>query len=185
MAVHKDFAFVGRLCLDFAQTGDMGFGARYERLTSPSELARWMSLSELGLPNVRVTRADLRTAIRVRGVTWRMVTAAVDRTKASPADMRALNRIATKQALVRALDVGARSTSWYRPTVGQAIVTIAQDAVLLLGDGAQRKRLRRCANSGCQVLFYDDSRPGRRRWCFPNRCGDRVRARAYRERHRA
>lgn len=184
MAIHKDFGFVGRLCLDFAQTGDMGFGARYERLTSPSELVRWLSLSSLRLTDVRVTRDDLRAAVRARGVIWRMMTTAVNRTSPAPADVRALNRVATQRALARELNAAARATRWHRPTAGQAIVTIAQDAVLLLGDGAQRQRLRRCANAGCHVLFCDDSRPGRRRWCFPNRCGDRVRARAYRERHR-
>ena len=45
MAIAKDFSFVGRLSLDFAQTGDMGYGARFERLTVPSELQRWLALS--------------------------------------------------------------------------------------------------------------------------------------------
>ena len=33
MAIAKDFGFIGRLCLDFAQTGDMGYGSQFERLT--------------------------------------------------------------------------------------------------------------------------------------------------------
>ena len=44
VAIAKDFRFIGRLCLDFAQTGDMGWGTRYERLTSPSA-ARWCHLA--------------------------------------------------------------------------------------------------------------------------------------------
>ena len=184
MAIHKDFAFVGRLCLDFAQTGDMGFGARYERLTSPAELARWMSLSELGLRGLRVTRKDLRAAVRLRGAIWRLATATIDHTRPLPTDVRTLNRAATQRALARVLDAAAKSARLHRPTVGGALATIAQDAVLLLSSAAQRTRLRRCANTGCRVLFYDGSRPGRRRWCFPNRCGDRMRARVYRTRHR-
>ena len=182
MAIHKDFAFVGRLCLDFAQTGDMGFGTRYERLTSHAELARWMALSELGLSGVRVTREDLRAAVRLRGAIWRLATAAVDRTRPSPLDVRTLNRMAARPALTSVLSATAKSAHWHRPTVGQALATIARDAVLLLGHAGQRTRLRRCANTDCRVLFFDGSRPGRRRWCFPNRCGDRIRARAYRKR---
>ena len=61
MAIAKDFGFVGRLSLDFAQTGDMGYGARFERLTVPSELQRWLALSPLRVPRVRVTGEDLES----------------------------------------------------------------------------------------------------------------------------
>ena len=94
-----------------------------------------------------------------------------------------LNVEARRSGLVRELTANGASTRWYRPNVAAAIATIAQDAVLLFGDSQQRARLRRCENSSCRVVFFDDSRPGARRWCFPNRCGDRVRAREYRRRH--
>src|SRR6185503_1125671 len=150
MARAKDFSFVGRLCLDFAQTGDMGWGARYERFTSPSELGRWLTLCPLHVPVPSITAADVEQAIGLRKAIWRV-----------------------SQALL------AGDTS----RVAAAIATIAQDAVLLFGDSQQRARLRCCENSSCRVVFFDDSRPGARRWCFPNRCGDRVRAREYRRRH--
>ena len=89
------------------------------------------------------------------------------------------------QSLVRALGSDGESIHWHHPTVAAALATIAQDAVALFGDPTQRARLRRCENSTCRVIFYDDSRPGSRRWCAPNRCGDRIRARAYRQRARA
>src|SRR2546425_3521006 len=71
VAIAKDFKFVGRLCLDFAQTGDMGWGTKYERLTSPSELQRWLSLSPLQLSRVRVASEDLRRAQMLRPAIWR------------------------------------------------------------------------------------------------------------------
>jgi len=74
---------------------------------------------------------------------------------------------------------------WRQPTAAAAFATIAQDAVLLFGDLAQRSRLRRCGHPRCRIIFYDDSRPGLRRWCASNRCGDRTRARMYRDRKRA
>ncbi|MBA3584454.1 MAG: CGNR zinc finger domain-containing protein, partial [Gemmatimonadetes bacterium] len=42
--------------------------------------------------------------------------------------------------------------------------------------------VRQCESRDCALLFFDDSRPGKRRWCSPGRCGDRARARAYRAR---
>jgi predicted RNA-binding Zn ribbon-like protein len=86
--------------------------------------------------------------------------------------------------LVRALNPAANSMRWHHPTVTGALATIAQDAVTLFGEPTQRSRIRRCENGGCRVVFYDDSRPGLRRWCASNRCGDRMRARLYRARHK-
>src|SRR6476646_6845503 len=91
MAPRKDFGFIGRLSLDFAQTGDMGWGARYERLTSPSELSRWMRLSSLELPAIRATNADLARAKTLRAVIWRIAQAVLSDGKPRPPDVRRLN----------------------------------------------------------------------------------------------
>jgi predicted RNA-binding Zn ribbon-like protein len=183
MARAKDFSFVGRLCLDFAQTGDMGWGARYERLTSPSELGRWLTLCPLHVPVPSITAADVEQAIGLRKAIWRVSQALLAGDTSRVADVRRLNVEARRSGLVRELTADGASMRWYRPNVAAAIATIAQDAVLLFGDSQQRARLRCCENSSCRVVFFDDSRPGARRWCFPNRCGDRVRAREYRRRH--
>ena len=50
---------------------------------------------------------------------------------------------------------------------------------MLAGD---RSRLRQCEGANCMLLFHDDSRSGARRWCAPERCGDRTRSREYRRR---
>jgi predicted RNA-binding Zn ribbon-like protein len=185
VAIRRDFGFIGRLCLDFAQTGDMGYGARFERLTSPAELARWMSLSPFGFPQVRIGSAELNRAKTLRGAIWRIAEAVIARKSPKSADIGVVNRTACAGGLVRKLNPGGKSFRWYHPTIRAALAMIAQDAVALFGDRAQRKRLRRCNNPGCIVIFYDDSRPGRRRWCAPNRCGDRIRAKSYRERQRS
>jgi predicted RNA-binding Zn ribbon-like protein len=185
MAIRKDFGFIGRLCLDFAQTGDMGWGTRYERLTSSSELQRWMSLSPFGFPRVRVTSADLKRAKVLRGATWKIAIAVLARKSPAPADLRVLNRAACGPGLVRKLNRAAKSMDWHRPTISQALATVAHDAVMLFGDPVQKKRMHRCQNPRCSVIFYDVSRPGLRRWCAASRCGDRIRAKHYRDRHRS
>ena len=185
MAIARDFVFFGRLCLDFAHTGDMGYGSRFERLTSPREFQRWVSLSPLALPKVRITREDLHRARAVRGAIWRIANAVLEQRIPDAGDIRLLNTTACEPGLVRQLDAAAKSSRWHHPTMKAVLATIAQDAVVLFGDPKQRARMRRCENSKCKVVFYDDSRPGLRRWCAPNRCGDRIRARAYRERHRS
>jgi predicted RNA-binding Zn ribbon-like protein len=185
MAIANDFVFVGRLCLDLVHTGDMGYGRFFERLTLPSELRRWLSLCPLRLTALRTTSRDLEKMKRLRGAIWRVANGILDQVAPSAADVGVINRIACRPGLARALDRHAKSMRWRRPTLDLALATIAQDAVVLFGDEGQRARLRRCENPGCRSVFYDDSRPGRRRWCASNRCGDRMRARLYRQRQRA
>jgi len=185
MAIAKDFVFFGRLCLDFAHTGDMGHGRRFERLTSPAELQRWLSLSPDSLPKVRPAAKDLHGARALRRAIWRIANAVLERRVPELGDVRRLNTIACQPGLVRQLDASAMASRWHRPTMKAVLATIAQDAVALFGDPKQRARMRRCENPKCKAVFYDDSRPGLRRWCASNRCGDRIRARTYRERHRS
>src|SRR5262245_48736950 len=185
MAIARDFVFFGRLCLDFAHTGDMGHASRFERLTSPGELQRWLSLSPVPLPKVRITARDLHRARALRGAIWRIANAVLERRVPAAGDVRLLNAIACEPSLARQLDAAATGSRWHRPTVRGVLATVARDAVALFGDPQQLARMRRCENSQCKAVFYDDSRPGLRRWCASNRCGDRIRARAYRERHRS
>jgi predicted RNA-binding Zn ribbon-like protein len=46
------------------------------------------------------------------------------------------------------------------------------------------ERFRDCASPTCTGAFIDTSRPGRRRYCMPDLCGNRAWVAAYRARHR-
>ncbi len=182
MAIAKDFVFFGRLSLDFAHTGDMGHGPSFERLKSPADLNRWLSISQLHLPKIRISSADLDDAQRARSAIWRIASALITNTVPKSNDVRCINCWARQPCLARQLSANARDMSWHSPSIEAALATIAQDAVRLFGDATQRARMRQCENPNCRAIFYDDSKPGLRRWCASNRCGDRMRARRYRER---
>jgi CGNR zinc finger/Putative stress-induced transcription regulator len=55
-------------------------------------------------------------------------------------------------------------------------------AALRISLTGEWQRLRACAADDCQWIFYDQSRPGRGRYCSPYSCGNRVKTRAYRQR---
>jgi predicted RNA-binding Zn ribbon-like protein len=63
------------------------------------------------------------------------------------------------------------------------LATIAAQAVELFG-GVDAPRIRQCEGSGCAILFLDQSRSGRRRWCSMEGCGNRAKAEAFRHRGR-
>jgi predicted RNA-binding Zn ribbon-like protein len=46
-------------------------------------------------------------------------------------------------------------------------------------------RIRECASDDCPLVFVDSSRPGARRWCAMERCGNRHKLRALRARRAA
>jgi predicted RNA-binding Zn ribbon-like protein len=59
---------------------------------------------------------------------------------------------------------------------------VAASLAMMLGRD-DRSRYRSCANDTCPFTFYDDSKPGTRRWCSMELCGGRAKARAFRLRH--
>jgi predicted RNA-binding Zn ribbon-like protein len=165
---------VGRLSLDLVAA----------ELRSIEHLRGWLAESTLEVEGVECTFRDLAAARRVSRAVEAGALAA-GRNRRPPDDaVRLLNRAAALPPLTPRLDPGTGDFSWHRPTVGAAMSEVARDALAMLGDPEQRSRVRFCANPGCERLFYDDSRPGRRRWCSPERCGDQARARAYRARNR-
>jgi predicted RNA-binding Zn ribbon-like protein len=165
---------VGRLSLDLVAA----------QLRSAEHLSAWLGASTLEVTSLECSARDLAAARRVaRAVEAGALAAARNRRPPDDA-VRLLNRAAALPPLTPRLDPLTRDFSWHAPTVGAAMSEVARDALAMLGDPEQRRRVRTCANPGCERLFYDDSRPGQRRWCSPERCGDQARARAYRARHR-
>lgn len=53
-----------------------------------------------------------------------------------------------------------------------------------LSNSGDLDRLKMCASEECSWIFFDRSKPGNRRWCSSDVCGNRHKARAYRERQR-
>lgn len=52
------------------------------------------------------------------------------------------------------------------------LAAVARSAAEILADGSQT-HLRLCANPGCGLFFWDNSRTHRRRWCSMAVCGNR------------
>ena len=61
---------------------------------------------------------------------------------------------------------------------------VARSAAGLL-TSSQLSRLRDCANEACGWLFIDHSKNASRRWCDMGECGNREKARRFRERKRS
>jgi predicted RNA-binding Zn ribbon-like protein len=62
------------------------------------------------------------------------------------------------------------------------LAAIARSGAELIAEGSG-SGLQQCSNPNCQLLFYDDSRTHRRKWCSMALCGNRSKVAAFARRH--
>jgi predicted RNA-binding Zn ribbon-like protein len=172
----------GALCLELLVTGGPGPYRRYEVLHEPADLVAWVQRSRLApTPVLTIDEAEVVDARRLRDALFRVVIACTRSEPRSPGDVEILNEAATRPALVPAMTpTGERQ--WAGTHNGaQLLATIARDAIELL-TGPFAHRIRTCAAEDCHLIYVDTSRPGRRRWCSMEHCGNRHKVKALRAR---
>lgn len=173
----------GALCLELLATGGPGAYARFEVLTGPGELMAWAAASRLP-PGLRLAADDTGAAAAraLRDALWGVVAARAHGAAPAPAGLAAVNAAAAAPPLVPLIAAdGTRAWAPGEAPVTALLSTVARDAVDLL-TGPHADRVRECAARDCALLFVDVSRPGRRRWCSMERCGNRHKVRTLRAR---
>jgi predicted RNA-binding Zn ribbon-like protein len=178
------FEFGGRLALDLTWTVRFRAVLPTELLAAPDDLCRWLNAVGLPAPDEARPR-DLRDARDLREAIHRAATDLIDGTAIDPADRALLNRWAALPAPYPMLDDDGTVQAVSPPgkEVAGALSAIARDAIELFA-GQPDGRLRRCEGPHCSLLFHDASRPGSRRWCSTERCGNKVNTTSYRQRRR-
>ncbi|MFI6392959.1 CGNR zinc finger domain-containing protein [Nonomuraea sp. NPDC050540] len=183
----------GTLCLEFLLSGAVN---PWERLHAPADLAEWIAGSRLGVDGpARADADELADAKRLRGAILSLAMEAVKddapgfkvagvaevRIDADPPEPHAiLNELAAAPPPVPVMGAG-RVREWAYPVTGsQFLSAVARDAIELFS-GDRVERVRMCGGERCYLLFLDTSRPGARRWCSMDRCGNRQKLRTRRK----
>jgi len=187
----RRFSFdAGALCLEFATTGGEGARQAWETLHQPSDLTSWAARSRLDAATriephaMALTPGDLADAVLLREAIWFAATDLALARQPRRADLQAINRAASSAPMVPAIGMTDRQRTWVTPVTGaQLLSTVARDAIELF-TGPNAARIRQCAGPMCSLVFVDTSRPGRRRWCSMERCGNIDKQRALRARRR-
>lgn len=175
----------GRLCLDFIATVGDRDHLSFDRWRDETDFGRWCVAAGLLPDAIAVSSAELDASRRLREALYRLALAALGQGAPVAADLDLLNRWARQSPLVPQLASLGSARIWQTDTPYDAVLaSVARDAIDLLS-GNMTKRLRKCADDHCSVLFVDISRPGKRRWCAMNGCGNKVKKAAYRKRLRA
>jgi predicted RNA-binding Zn ribbon-like protein len=179
----KPFRFdPGALCLELVATGGPGEFARYEVLHESADLVAWADRSRLpGGLELTVSEGELARARELRDTLFLLAADRAHGRPLRPAHIEVVNVAAAEAPLVsRITPDGTRA--WAPDATGtQLLSTVARDAVDLF-TGPHADRVRECGAHDCYLLFVDTSRPGRRRWCAMEHCGNRAKARAFRSR---
>lgn len=176
----------GAACLDFAHTGGEGQYAVFESLNQPADLADWLAQPPVAaVVTSPVTSGGLTAAKALRQAIWVAAHAQADRDPLPADAVSTINRAAAAAPLVPSLAAGGTTVDWAPPVrVAQALSTLAREMIELLS-GPLAERIRECASDNCPLVFVDLSRPGARRWCAMERCGNRHKLRALRARRAA
>jgi predicted RNA-binding Zn ribbon-like protein len=170
------------LVQDFANTRDLrtfvprghphrdGTG---DEVASPDDLRTWLVERGLLAKGSRVSKADHARVLELRGV----LRSALDRSRRGDS---------LQPSYAVRLDVELDASEGPRLAVAAGGVDGAVGqicaAALRAALTGEWWRLRACAADDCRWVFYDQSKPGRGRYCAPDTCGNRVKTRAYRRR---
>jgi predicted RNA-binding Zn ribbon-like protein len=174
---------LGHPALEFAATLAGRLREPQERLAEPHDLSRWLSEAGLAVDGP-CDDALLDEARTLREAIYRTLDAARANRRPRRADVDQVNRWARQPVPVPQLTAKLQSTWSAADPARAALARIAAASVELIA-GADLGRIRNCADPTCSLLFIDHSRPGRRRWCSMDGCGNRDKTARYRHRHRS
>jgi predicted RNA-binding Zn ribbon-like protein len=168
----------GRACLDFAHTDGASYGVEPELVSDRAGLERWLA-HVLGLAGIRAQARDVAAAHRLRGSVIDLAGARTQGLQDAAEDIETLNAFATAAPPVPGMTTGG-TLAPVTASATAGLSAIARDAIDLF-TGPFGHRIRVCAAEDCALLFVDGSRPGTRRWCSMQRCGNLTKVRTHRD----
>ncbi len=163
----------GRLCLDFVRTlRYRGTPAETEELPDAAAWGAW--IDQLGPFSSPVRPADVDDARSAREAIHELLTGAV-----RPSSRQRLNRFAALPVPAPSL-TSSGEVRWQAEDPASAMLALLVRDALDLATSPEFARVRRCAGPACGALFLDTSRPGTRRWCSMEICGNQAKKSTYR-----
>ncbi|MEV0678795.1 CGNR zinc finger domain-containing protein [Actinosynnema sp. NPDC050436] len=175
-----DYQIGAALATDLVTTSPTVRGV--DLLAEPAELAGLLARHDLGTGPPPT--ADDVLAVRLLRFDVRGVIETETEEQAVAGGRVLLGRAGLRPVLLRD---GDDRWQWHVPTRPDASLADRLAAVVgvgLLGvvRALGHDRFRACAAPGCRGVFVDASRAGRRRYCSPERCGNRVNVANHRRR---
>ena len=165
------------LIRDFVNTADLERGE--DALADADGLQGWLASQRLAERGGRASEGDAKAARLVREALRELLRAnnaiEVDRDAAT----RTLDTAARRSGLTARFVDGSVAFVPSRPGgIGTLLAVVASS----MSDGSW-SRLKACRSDSCRYAFVDTARNRSRQWCDMAVCGNREKARTFRERH--
>ncbi|MGZ4196701.1 MAG: CGNR zinc finger domain-containing protein [Solirubrobacteraceae bacterium] len=167
----------------FVNTVDLEEGT--DELTGPDELAAWLVTNGLAAAGLVASDDDFEHAVTLREA-LRAVMLAHNADKFIDGDVaRALDRAAVRSSMRLRFDKAGSGT--LEPEADGVDGALGRLLAIVHGSAAEGTwaRLKACRDDTCQWAFYDHTKNRSGAWCNMAVCGNRAKARAYRERRGA
>jgi predicted RNA-binding Zn ribbon-like protein len=165
----------------FVNTYDVESGA--DELAAPASTRTWLVAHDLLAAGTPLRRPDQRRVVELREALRALLLA----NNGEPLDAAAvttLNAVAERAPLAAVFDPsGTIGVTGREDGVDGALGELIAIVLQAVADGSW-SRLKVCAADDCQWAFYDRSRNRSGQWCVMAVCGNRNKARSYRERRR-
>ena len=194
-----EFLFLaGHPCLDFLNTRPLVKGQAVELLGTLEDFLRWLTRSgridARGAADAAKKWNDGPEGARIteRARTFRetlrhMADGLVKSRGVATEGLAAINFILAENDGNLRLERqggGFRTRFAARPTNPIILLGSVAEAAADLLSRSDLHLLRRCGNPECVLFFYDTTRNHRRQWCAMGTCGNLMKVRAFRKRHR-
>ncbi len=164
----------------FVNTRDIEAGS--DELHSPEALLSWFAgMDLLNEDEAAADEKDLERALMLRdGIRYLLL--ANHGEEVEPTHLRVLNRAARSVCItVHFEDDGSPTLKPESSGVSAALGRILAAVVRATDEGIWG-RLKVCNNDACQWAFYDRSKNRSGKWCTMEVCGNRMKARTFRQR---
>ncbi|MCG5219904.1 CGNR zinc finger domain-containing protein [Streptosporangium sp. KLBMP 9127] len=180
-----DYAVGAAVATDLVNTSPTVRSTTGEALPGPDTLAAFLAGHDLRLDARPSPDYDMQQVHLFRREVRAILETATEE-HAVAGGMVLVKRACLAPVLRRDADGGWQ---WYVPTAPGA--SLPDELAALIGIGLLgvvrtlgHERFRPCATPGCRGVFVDTSRAGRRRYCMPGLCGNRVNVANHRARQR-
>jgi len=190
----------GALCLDFCNSGQGLKGSREEWIPTFADLIEWLEaagalsksqagkLLAAGAGSPQAAQQLFARAIEFREALARVLLARTESRAAASEDLRVIDAQYARTAPFARLASTPEGFAWSLDAAGSALDAalrpIVESAVGLL-TSSKLARVRRCGNSTCYWLFLDETKNCSRRWCEMASCGNLMKVRRHRAKHRS
>ena len=163
----------------FVNTADLEPGT--DQLSDPEALKAWLAAQGLMAPHQLADEADLKHAVALREAI-RGAIGANSGGSLYPVDIATLNGAVSASRLLPRFGPGGKARlEPHADGVEGALGRIVAAVFAAMNEG-EWTRLKLCNSSTCRWAFYDQSRNHSSRWCRMASCGNRQKAKRFRER---